>query len=119
MARTKPTPKAPSRDFTIVPKTGKVYCFNSKKSTCTVRTKLWEARASDVHDAELQTATQEINEIIERTERRNRDASRHLHFVHFHGGLMLVWCANTKVVSSSDSRADIAKALRVKGVDQH
>ena len=112
------TPKKPkppkTRDWSWERTGDGIWCYSSDKDLCTI-VRLWEGRRSEIHDAELQDATAEINRIIDRLERDNADTSRRLSFINFQGRLMLVWTHCGDVVSSYDDDAEIAKALKVKG----
>jgi len=117
MARPKPKPKPTPKtyDYFIDEKKDSVVCFASANSMCTVKATLLEGGRSDFHDAELQNATQEINKILDRIERDNRDVSRHLSFIDFQNRLMLVWSKHSETVSRVDTDREIAKALKIKG----
>jgi hypothetical protein len=118
MAKPKPKPKPPpKRSWVFHPGTKHVYCYKSTANDCTV-VGLWQADRSDFHDAELQNATEEINEILDRVERDNEDSSRHLGFINFQGQLMLVWSHHGEVISSADDDRHIAKALKIKGFNR-
>ena len=111
-SKPKPKPKPKPRDY-IMGSSGKPVCFESNVSKCTVKAKLWEAGVSNPHDAVLQAATREINEIIEQLDRGNSDRSRHLSFIQVEGQRMLVWMSHGEPMASDDD--DIAKALKITG----
>ena len=111
--RPKPSPK--TYDYFVDPKKDVVTCFASNVSKCTVKARLLEGGRSDFHDAELQNATQEINEVLDRIERDNKDVSRHLGFIDFQNRFMLVWSRHGETVSSADTNGEIARALKIKG----
>lgn len=115
MSRPKPTPKPPpSRSWIIDPWTKKLKCYKHKNADCIV-VGLWQPQRSDIHDAELQNATKEINGILDRVERDNEDSSRHLCFIKFRSRWMLAWSQHEEVVTSSSPDTEIAKALNLRG----
>lgn len=115
--KNKPKPQ-PSRYWIPDPwdKT-KIKCLKSSINDCTV-TGLWQADRSDFHDADLQNATKQINKILARIERDNRDGSRHPRLIKFQNRLMLVWVQRGHLVTSQDDDAEIAKALRIRGFNK-
>jgi hypothetical protein len=113
----KPKPKPKKRSWVYRPGTDHVVCYPSSIGDCLV-IRLWEGRRSDFHDAELQNATAEINQILDRVERDNKDSSRNLSFINFESRLMLVWTHPGEVISSDDADGEIAKGLKIKGFDQ-
>jgi hypothetical protein len=96
-------------------------CFPDPAGTCIVfapKKGLLEGELSDFHDAELQHATKQINEILDRVARANPDPSRDLHFINVQGRLMLVWAEHEEVLSDDEDAVEVAKALRIKDFDR-
>jgi hypothetical protein len=116
--KTKPKPPPKTRNWKIVssPKT-RIVCYVDPADKCNVAG-LWQGGTSDFHDAVLQSATAEINKILDRVERGNHDSSRHLCFINFQSRLMLVWTQHGGIVSSADDDGKIAKALKIKSLKQ-
>jgi len=112
MAKRKPKPK-PKPKYSWIQSGNYVYCYKNEWGGQDVA-KLWEAaQLSDFHDSELAKATREINAILKRLERSNRNADRKLSFVEFENRYLLVW-ARYGVVGPFDDRATIMKALKLK-----
>ena len=104
-----PKPKpTPTYDYSI--EKDVVTCFSSKEDKCTVKARLLEADESHFHDAALQRATQEINDILDGIGGGNRDRSRHLSFIDVQNRLMLVWSLHSEAVSRADTEA-VGQAL--------
>ncbi len=90
-----------------------VYCYKSTAGGQDVG-KLWEvAELSEFHDAELAQATREINAILARLERGNRDPERKLSLIEYKNRHPLVW-ARYGVVGPHDDDRTIVKALKLK-----
>jgi hypothetical protein len=106
------------RDYFFDPAGKKVTCFAADVSRCTVSPRLWEAARSNFHDAELQRATDEINEILEVLQQRNKESARHLSFIDVQGRLMLVWTRSGGIVTSASAYDEIVKALKIKSVNR-
>jgi hypothetical protein len=76
--------------------------------------KLWETgELTAFHDSELAQATKEINAILSKIEKKNKDPERKLSFIQFQNRHLLVW-AHYDVVGPDDDDATIIKALRLK-----
>lgn len=113
MGKTKPKPKPkpqPKRDYQLVG--GIMLCQESNLSKCTVDARLWQGEISPFHDAMLEEATIQINEIIEGLDRGNADRDRHLCFIDVGGQRLLVWTQHGDIVPSDDE--DIAEVLKLK-----
>lgn len=92
---------------------GNVDCFKSKEDRQTV-TKLWEvSELADFHDQELAQATKQINAILRRVEKDNKDPKRKLSFIKFQNRHLLVW-AEYGAVGPDDHPRTIRKALKLK-----
>lgn len=110
MARPKPKPKP---KYSWIMSGNYVYCYKHPWGGQDVA-KLWEtAGLSEFHDAELASATREINAILSRLERKNRSADRKLSFIEFENRYLLVW-AKYGVVGPFDEPRAIVKALKLK-----
>lgn len=107
----KPKPK-PETKYAFTIKDKKVSCFKSPQGGQTV-VGLWEANQSEFHDAELARATKEINEILRRVEKNNRDPERTLSLIEFENRHFLVW-ASYGTVGPSDDDKTIIKTLKLK-----
>ena len=93
-------------------KDGKVNCYGSPSATCTV-SGLWEAKElTSFHDAQLAQTTKEINAILSKIEKGNKDPERRLSFIKFQHRHFLVWTRS--VIGMSDDDETILKALRLK-----
>lgn len=109
-------PKKPKKTydwFFTDDKETKVVCFASNVSNCTVKARLLEADRSNFHDAELQSATREINDILDRIERNSKDVSRHLCFIDVRNRFMLVWSNEAEGISK-DNDPEVARFLKIK-----
>ena len=105
----KPKPKT----YNWTSKNGKVICYASKTSKCTV-SGLWEAaELTGFHDAELAQATKEINAILSEIEKGNKEPERELSFIQFQNRHFLVW-AGYGVVGPDDDDKTIQKTLRLR-----
>ncbi|KAF0646293.1 hypothetical protein K701_29450 [Streptomyces fradiae ATCC 10745 = DSM 40063] len=69
------------------------------------------------HDDVLAQATSDINEILDRVRRENRDDEVEPSFISLPGGLMLVWARVKHPVSPDSSPEDIARVLGLKVQD--
>ncbi len=107
----KQKPKPKTYDWTS--KDGRIICFGSKTSKCTVKD-LWEVNElTGFHDAELARATKEINAILSEIEKGNQDPERDLSFIQFKNRHFLVW-TRYGAVGPEDDDATIKKTLRLK-----
>jgi hypothetical protein len=115
VAKTKPKrkPKPPKYHWFWLTEGKEIACFQDERNTCIV-TKLWEPELSDFHDAELQHATKQINEILDRVARANPDPSRDLHFINVQGRLMLVWARHADVVTDDSDEDEILNELKIR-----
>jgi hypothetical protein len=94
-------------------KDGKINCYASPTSTCTV-TEFWETgELTGFHDAELAHATKEINAILSEIKKSNTDPKRELSFIQFKNRHFLVW-TRSGVVGPHDEDRTIHKMLRLK-----
>jgi hypothetical protein len=112
----KPMPgdPAPTYDWMCADRQcNKLDCFKDPLSyQCVGR--LWEAtQATEFHDAELVRATKQINAILSRIERSNRDPKRTLSLIKFQKQHLLVW-ATYGVIGPTDAEKTIIKALKLK-----
>ena len=75
---------------------------------------LWEAtQATEFHDAQLAQATRQINTILRRIEKGNKDPKRKLSLIKFLNRHLLIW-AGYGVVGPYDDEKTVIKALRLK-----
>lgn len=111
--RKKPVP-IPIRDYIWEQHEDKIYCFRSTNSRCVVFN-LAEAGRSEFHNVELQTATRQINGILNRVNKANPDLTRDLALIDVKGRLMLVWTHQRELVGGEDDDRKVAKAFRLKG----
>jgi hypothetical protein len=65
------------------------------------------------HDAELAQATKEINAVLSRLEKGNKDSGRKLSLIEFQNRHLLVW-AEYGAVGPYDDEATIIEALGLK-----
>jgi hypothetical protein len=94
-------------------KDGKINCFSSQSSTCTV-SGLWQANElTSFHDAELAQATKEINAILSKIEKGNKDPQRELSFIQFKKRHFLVW-TRSGIIGPDDDDKTILKTLGLK-----
>lgn len=91
---------------------GTMNCCASEESSCKVA-KLWDAATSQFHDADLQQATWEINDILKSVRKMNPDPEQELHFVQIEDRHLLAWVRSDLVGSSNDDQT-ISKMLRLK-----
>jgi len=71
------------------------------------------AELTTFHDAELQQATKEINEIVEGIKKSNKDRNRDLSFIQVKDRHFLVW-THPGLVGPEDDDTTIRKMLRLK-----
>jgi hypothetical protein len=91
-----------------------VLCYKSSFGGQDVA-KLWKAaEITEFHDAELARATKEINAILSKVEKNNRNPERKLSLIGFQNRHLLVW-AKYGVVGPEDYDETIRKALKLKG----
>jgi hypothetical protein len=76
-------------------------------------TKLWETtELAAFHDAPLAQGTKQINGILERLEKNNKDKERKLSFIRIRNQHFLVWA--TYAVGQHDDERIVAKELKLK-----
>jgi hypothetical protein len=109
MAKPKPKPKT----YSWVLSPDGMYCYVTTESYQTL-TNLWETtELTAFHDAELAGATKEINAILGKLEKNNKDSKRKLSFIRFRNQHFLVWAKYGAVGLSDDDRT-ITKGLKLK-----
>ena len=108
----KPKPPKPPKtyDWTMNSE-GKVHCFLSSRDKC-FTTDLFEAARSDFHDGELQKATKEINGILDKVKRSNRDPSP-TPGIHPGSKPHDARLGGTGLVGSAADGEDLAEALKI------
>ena len=107
------TDPVPEKKYSWSFKDGKMNCCESTTSTCNVA-KLWGVTGlTTLHDSELQQATLEINAILDRARKTNRDKKRELHFVQVEDRHMLAWVHSDLSGPLAKPRA-IDKMLKLK-----
>jgi hypothetical protein len=88
-------------------------CFPSSWNTQTI-SQLWETNGvSSFHDGELAQATAEINAILGKIEKDNKDPKRKLSFINVRGRHLLVW-AQYGAIGPDDDEKTVIKALGLK-----
>lgn len=103
----------PEKKYSWSFKDGKMNCCESTTSTCNVA-KLWAVTGlSALHDSELQQATKEINAILERAGKTNRDKKRELHFVQVEDRHLLAW-VHSDLTGALARPQTIDKILKLK-----
>ena len=108
----KPKPPKP-KTYSWTWKDGKINCFVSKEQKCTI-IRLWEAaELTSFHDAELAQATKEINAILSKIGKGNKDPERELSFIQFQNRHFLVW-TRSGLIGPEDDDKTIRKMLRIK-----
>jgi hypothetical protein len=93
----------------------KVKCFKSSDDTqiITKNNQLASAaRLTPSHDEALQQATKEINAILARVMKANKDPNRQLSFLRIPTGLFLAWTEDG--VSARDDEHTVNKALGIE-----
>jgi hypothetical protein len=112
MAKKKPKPPKPEPKYSWTRTGDKVTCSKGKGGQTVI--KLWEAEEyTAFHDTELAQATREINAILSKLERNNKDRERTPSFIEFQNRHFLVW-ATYGAVGPDDDDATIIKALKLK-----
>jgi hypothetical protein len=102
-----------STKYSWILSTDGVVCYKNPTAYQTL-TNLWEAEElTEFHDAELAQATKEINAILSKIEKRNKDTERKLSFVQFQNRHFLVW-ANYGYVGPDDEEEEIVQTLKLK-----
>ncbi|HEY2457811.1 MAG TPA: hypothetical protein VGI13_10950 [Candidatus Acidoferrum sp.] len=77
-------------------------------------TNLWETEElTEFHDAELAKATKEVNAILSRVEKNNKNPERKLSFVLFQNQHLLVW-AGYGTVGPDDNDKTLEETLKLK-----
>ena len=107
----KPTP-TPTPTYSWIMNPQGVTCFTSPAANCTVLTEgLWEVETvSPFHDEALQSATKEINTILEEVQKSKPDKDLYLSFVAFQNRPFLVWTRADALTPDNDDTA-VAEAL--------
>ena len=109
----KQKPKPKPKTYSWTSKDGKINCFVSESNKCTV-SGLWEVNAlTGFHDAELAKATKEINAILSKIEKGNKDPERELSFIQVQNRHFLVWTRSGAIGPDDDDKT-IRKMLRLK-----
>jgi hypothetical protein len=92
----------------------KKHCTCAKGPGGQTVVKLWEAEElTEFHDAPLARATKEINAIVEKIAKNNKDPERTLSLIEYQGRHLMVW-AHYGAVTPYDDDQTIIKALRLK-----
>ena len=94
-----------------------VSCFRSSDDTQIMgknpeKSLMSAARLTPFHDKELAQCTKEINAILAKVSRGNKDKNRELAFLRVPGGLFLAWTQHA--VGSEDDSAEINRVLGIK-----
>jgi len=90
-----------------------VICYEDPDPYQTIA-RLWEAaELTEFHDAALAQGTAEINTVLKRVERNNRDRDRKLSFIRVQNRLFLVWARYGSVGPENDETT-VIKALKLK-----
>ena len=90
------------------------HCWCAKGTGHQTVVNLWEAdELSTFHDAELASATKQINTIIEKIQKNNKDPKRTLSLIQFQNRHFLVW-ATYGAITPYDEDDTIIKALKLK-----
>jgi hypothetical protein len=93
---------------------GSVVCFKDSAGGQTI-TSLWETgEASLWHDEVLKKATKEINAILGKVDKANKDKKRVLSLIEYQNRHLLVWATYEDVVNSADDEPTVRKALKLK-----
>jgi hypothetical protein len=107
-------PIGPGTKYTWTLTAGKrVVCFKSPEGGQTITSLLEVEELTAFHDAELAQATKEINAVLSKLEKSNKDSGRKLSLIEFQNRHLLVW-ATYDAVGPYDDEATIIKTLRLK-----
>jgi hypothetical protein len=90
-----------------------VYCYRSRESLQLLAKFREPARLTQFHDESLAQVTRDINALLSKTQRANKDSKRELAIISTPRGPMLAWTRHG-VVSPDDEDAKIEKALGFK-----
>ena len=95
----------------------KIVCFKSSEDTQVIgsdprKSLVTARRLTPFHDAELAQCTKEINAILARVRRGNKNPNRELAFLRVPGGLFLAWTEHA--IGAQDDEADINRVLGIK-----
>jgi hypothetical protein len=110
---TRPKPRLPlAQKYSWSMDSSGVYCFKSPAGYQTVK-KLWEAdELTSFHDAKLAQTTTQINAILSRLDKSNKDPQRSLSFIQVQNRLLLCW-AKYDAIGPVDDDETIVKALKL------
>jgi hypothetical protein len=112
LTRRKPR-RPPKQTYTWLLSPEGMLCMISHDSYQTL-TDLWETTALSVfHDAELATATRQVNKILSDLRRSNKDSTRTLSFIRFRNQHFLVWARYGAVTAMDDERT-VVRELKLK-----
>lgn len=105
-------PKSKPHDSNWIMKGNHVTCAKGPGGQTLVN--FWEAgELTEFHDADLARATKEINAIVGKIEKNNKDPKRTVSLIEFQGRHLMVW-ANYGAVTPYDDDDTIIKALKLK-----
>jgi hypothetical protein len=106
-----PKPPPPKLSWFLNPVSHKLFCIRTPGPACIV-TSLWEA-SGEFYDPRLMRATKEINDILERLSKENKDRNKELSFIEVENRLLLVWTEHG-MIGPDDDPGTIKKALGLK-----
>jgi hypothetical protein len=109
MEQKKPPP--PKLSWVVLPESHKLLCIPISGRGCIVSS-LWEA-SGEFYDPRLTRATKEINDILERLRKENKDRDKELSFIEVENRLLLVWTEHG-MIGPDDDPDTVKKALGLK-----
>ena len=105
-------PKPATKYTWVIDRNNDVLCYPGDGGQTVI--KLWEVgQLTSLHDSELAAATREINAILSKIEKNNKDPERTLSFIEFQNRHLLVW-ARYGAVGPNDDKATVMKRLSLK-----
>ena len=103
---------AVNKDWSLGP--AGLRCFTSTLHRQTL-IPLWESEEATLfHDEVLKKASREINAILDKVNKDNKDKKRVLSLIEFQNRHMLVWATYDDIVTPDDDEATVRKALKLK-----
>jgi hypothetical protein len=90
-----------------------IICYRHPDGWCKVRHFAEAKRLTPFHDAELAQCTKDINSLLGRVEKNNKDQKRNLSILETPKGLFLAWVEH-RSISPYDEKTDIERALGLK-----
>ena len=100
----------PKRAY-VIDKQGKCICFTSDHDTCIVASLVSARTESAFHDAALAQCTKEMDALLSKARKTNKENHRELAFLITPEGLLLAWVEHG--IGAHDDEREINRALHI------